>query len=202
VLSAEEREILMRRMVTGVIQAAFCSEAVTNVIVVSPDDEVLDLTDGLPRVTAVYQPPDQPGLLAGLDLGRAQADRMCATGLLVLFGDLPMLTGSDVRHLVRRAVPVVLAPDRHGTGTNALLLRLSAIPGGERFEFQFGEGSYSRHVAEAHRLGLDVATSISAGTAFDLDTPADLAELLDDPRWSETDVAREVLETLLVEQAS
>jgi hypothetical protein len=39
-------------------------------------------------------------------------------------------------------------------------------------------------VAEADRLGLDVATSISAGTSFDLDTPADLAELLVDPRWT------------------
>jgi len=202
VLSSGARESLMRRMVAGVIRAAFCSEAVTGVILVSPDGDVLDMAVGLSRVTALYQPPEQPGLLAGLNLGRAHADAMAATGLLVLFGDLPLLSGSDVRHLVRRAVPVVVAPDRHGTGTNALLLRLSAIPDGERFEFQFGEGSYGRHIAEAHRLGLDVATSISAGTAFDLDTPADLTELLADPRWSESHAARELLETLLVEQAS
>jgi 2-phospho-L-lactate guanylyltransferase len=202
VLDPTGRERLMRRMVTGVIEAAFCSEAITDVIVVSPDDDVLVLTSGMDRVTSLRQPYDQPGLLAGLDIGRSRADAMGATGLLVLFGDLPLLTGADVRHLVRRAVPVVIAPDRHGVGTNALLLRLSAVPAGERFEFQFGDGSYARHVGEAHRLGLDVATSISAGTSFDLDTPADLTRLLDDHRWSSSDAALEVLETLVFEQAS
>jgi 2-phospho-L-lactate guanylyltransferase (CobY/MobA/RfbA family) len=38
----------------------------------------------------------------------------------------------------------------------------------------FGPGSYQRHVDEAHRLGLEVATSITPGTAIDLDTPDDL----------------------------
>jgi 2-phospho-L-lactate guanylyltransferase len=202
ILSPQARESLMRRMVTGVIRSAFCSEAVTAVIVVSPDTDVLSLVGGMERVTPVRQPLDQPGLLAGLDLGRARSDEMNASGLLVLFGDLPLLDGADIRNLVRRAVPVVIAPDRHGTGTNALLLRLSAIAPGERFEFQFGEGSYARHVAETHRLGLDVATSISAGTGFDLDTPADLEELLVDPRWADTDAAREVAAALPLERAS
>lgn len=193
VLSPDARESLMRHMVTGVIRAAFSSEAVTGVVVVSPDEDVLEMVAAIPRVTAVRQPADMPGLLPGLDLGRTTADALRASGLLVLFGDLPLLEGSDIRHMVRRAVPVVIAPDRHGSGTNALLVRLSAVPAGERFRFQFGDGSYARHVAEAHRLGLDVASSLGAGTSFDLDTPADLDELLDDPRWKYSDAARDVL---------
>ena len=202
VLTPAARESLVRRMVTGVIEAAFCSEAVTGVVVVSPDAGVLHLAHSIPRVTPVYQPADRPGLLPALDQGRAQAETMGASGLLVLFGDLPLIDGDDIRHLVRRAMPVVIAPDRHGTGTNALLLRLGAIPAGERFEFQFGEGSYARHVAEAHRLGLDVATSISAGTAFDLDTPTDLDKLLDDPRWAESEAARELFAAAPLERGS
>jgi 2-phospho-L-lactate/phosphoenolpyruvate guanylyltransferase len=202
VLSPDARESLMRHMVTGVIRAAFCSEAVTGVVVVSPDTDVLELASSMPRVTPIRQPADVPGLLPGLDLGRARAEAMRASGLLVLFGDLPLLDGSDIRHLVRRAMPVVIAPDRHGTGTNALLLRLSAVPTGERFVFQFGGGSYARHVAEAHRLGLDVATSISAGTSFDLDTPGDLDDLLADPRWMNSDAARELLAAESLPRAS
>jgi 2-phospho-L-lactate guanylyltransferase len=202
VLTPDTRESLMRHMLTGVIRAAFCSEAVTGVIVVSPDADVLELANSMPRVTPVQQSADIPGLLPGLDLGRARAESMRASGLLVLFGDLPLLDGSDIRHLVRRAMPVVIAPDRHGYGTNALLLRLSAVPSGDRFAFQFGEGSYARHVAEAHRLGLDVATSISAGTSFDLDTPGDLDELLVDPRWMNSEAARELLAVESLPRAS
>ena len=202
VLSPDARESLMRHMVTGVIRAAFCSEAVTGVVVVSPDADVLELASSMPRVTPIRQPADIPGLLPGLDLGRARAEVMRASGLLVLFGDLPLLDGSDIRHLVRRAMPVVIAPDRHGSGTNALLLRLSAVSTGERFAFQFGESSYARHVAEAHRLGLDVATSISAGTSFDLDTPGDLDDLLADPRWISSDAARELLAAESLPRAS
>jgi 2-phospho-L-lactate guanylyltransferase len=202
VLSSELRGSLMRSMVTGVIRSAFCSEAITSVVVVSPDEAVLALASAIPRVENVRQPADRPGLLNGLDLGRSTAEEMGASGLLVLFGDLPLLNGDDIKNLVRRAVPVVIAPDRHGAGTNALLLRLSAIAPGERFEFQFGEGSYGRHIAEAHRLGLDVATSISAGTAFDLDTPADLQELLNDPRWANSDAAAEITARVPLERAS
>ena len=88
-----------------------------------------------------------------------------------LFGDLPLLTAGDVQHIVRRDAPVVISPDRHGTGTNALLLRNGAA---QDFGFMFGPGSYERHVEEAHRLGLEVATSVTPGTAIDLDTPEDL----------------------------
>lgn len=183
-IGQEVRELLTRRMVTKVIRSALSSDAIVAVVVVSPDNQALDLAVTVdPRVIPVHQDADRPGLLAALDIGRCRAEKIGASGLLVLFGDLPLLDGADVRNIVRRAVPVVISPDRHGAGTNALLLRFSGSESCNQFQFQFGEGSYRRHVAEAHRLGLDVATSISAGTAFDLDTPADLEELLSDQRW-------------------
>lgn len=177
------RESLMRRMVANVVDSALGSEAVASVVLVSPDDAALAFAHADSRIVPLRQSSDRPGLLSALDQGRGYAESHGASGLLVLFGDLPLLGPDDVRNVVRRAVPVVIAPDRHGAGTNALFLRLSAIPPGERFEFQFGEGSYGRHVAEAHRLGLDVATTVSAGTAFDLDTAADLEALQSDTRW-------------------
>lgn len=195
------RESLMRRMVRNVIASALCSDAITAVVIVSADEAALALANVNPRVVPLRQPDERPGLLPALDQGRVHAESLGASGLLVLFGDLPLLNGDDIRNLVRRAVPVVIAPDRHGAGTNALFLRLSAIAPNERFEFQFGEGSYARHVAEAHRLGLDVATSISAGTAFDLDTPADLEALLTDPRWAPAD-GNDMTQEIPLERAS
>lgn len=184
------RESLMRRMVVNAVESALGSGAVDEVVIVSPDDAALALARTWhPRASALRQPPERPGLIAALDQGRDYAEARGASALLIIFGDLPLLDRDDIRNLVRRAVPVVIAPDRHGEGTNALFLRLSAIAPGERFAFQFGEGSYARHVDEAHRLGLDVATSTGDGTAFDLDTPADLAVLLADPRWPVDELA-------------
>ena len=189
-LSPEARSALTRRMLKGVVRAALDSGAVGPVAVVSPDPAALAVAaiEGT-EVVPLLQDPDQSGLNGALAQGRDWALRRHAAALLILFGDLPLLSPDDVRNLVRRDAPVVLAPDRHGTGTNAMLLRLGGAAGRrdlrakrggtEGFRFGFGPGSYARHVDEAHRLGLDVATALTTGTAFDLDTPDDLRLLVD-----------------------
>jgi 2-phospho-L-lactate guanylyltransferase len=180
-LTPEAREALTRRMLRGVVRAALDSGAVGAVLLVSPDPAALALAvlEG-PRVVPLLQDPHRPGLNAAISQGRDWATTRRAAALLVLFGDLPLLAPEDVGNLVRRDAPVVLAPDRHGTGTNALLLRLDrTTEGTEPFRFAFGPDSYSHHVDEAHRLDLEVATSLTSGTAFDLDTPDDLRLLVE-----------------------
>jgi 2-phospho-L-lactate guanylyltransferase len=180
VLTPEARAALTRRMLRGVVGAALASGSVKTVVVVSPDPAALELAVRFdPAVVSLRQPDERPGLNPALTQGVDFAARRGAVAALILFGDLPLLSGDDVRNLLRRDAPVVLAPDRHGTGTNALMLRLGTGPDdGRNFAFQFGPGSYARHVDEAHRLGLDVATSLAAGTALDLDTPDDLRRVL------------------------
>jgi 2-phospho-L-lactate guanylyltransferase len=189
-LSPEARSALTRRMLKGVVRAALDSGAVGPVAVVSPDPAALAMAavEGT-AVVPLLQDPARFGLNGALAQGREWALSRRAAAVLILFGDLPLITPDDVRNLVRRDAPVVLAPDRHGTGTNAMLLRLGGAEGqrGPRarrggtkgFRFGFGPGSYARHVDEAHRLGLDVATALTTGTAFDLDTPDDLRLLVD-----------------------
>jgi 2-phospho-L-lactate guanylyltransferase len=127
------REALTRRMLRGVVEAALASDAVDAVLVVSPDPAAralaAELGDG---VVPLAQDPAVPGLNPALDLGRSWARARMASALLVLFGDLPLLGADDVRAIVARDAPVVLAPDRHGTGTNALLLRAPGSPGSGR----------------------------------------------------------------------
>jgi 2-phospho-L-lactate/phosphoenolpyruvate guanylyltransferase len=181
------RAALIRRMLLGVIAAIKESLAVEAVGVVSPDPEALALAATFgPEVVPVEQSVDAPGLNPALERGRIWATDRHATGMLVLFGDLPLLTAADVQHIVRRDAPVVISPDRHGTGTNAILLR-SDDSATSDFQFLFGPGSYPRHVDEAHRLGLEVATSITPGTAIDLDTPDDLRLLGVEPETCNQD---------------
>ena len=175
-LSPEIRAALTRRMLGGVLDALVEADVCETVAVVSPDLEALALVAARPDgILPLPQDVALPGLLPALEAGRDWALARGAGALLVLFGDLPLVTAEDVRNVVRRAAPVVIAPDRHGKGTNGLLLRqgIGGPTEAERFVFQFGADSYVRHVAEAHRLGLEVVPSLTPGTAFDLDTVDD-----------------------------
>ena len=69
---------------------------------------------------------------------------------------------------------VVIVPDRHGTGTNALVL---APP--DCFEPSFGEGSFNRHLNHAKGAGLVHRAEGVPSLAHDVDTPEDLAALSD-----------------------
>ncbi len=95
--------------------------------------------------------------------------------LLVLAGDLPLLTAADVEAMIALGAEprtVVLAPDRHGSGTNALLLRPpDALP------FRFGPNSFALHAEEAAARSLVVRTYRGRGTAVDVDDPDDLVVL-------------------------
>jgi 2-phospho-L-lactate guanylyltransferase len=86
---------------------------------------------------------------------------------LVIHADLPLVPVDDIAALITGgAAACSKAPDRHGTGTNALAL---VEPLG--FGFDFGPNIFARHCAAAKgnprvmtRLGLEL----------DIDTAADL----------------------------
>jgi 2-phospho-L-lactate guanylyltransferase len=173
-----QRATLTRRMLASVIGALAGSGVVASIGVVTLDIQVeLILTSFGSDVAMVTQSLETPGLIGGLESGLAWARDQGMTELLVVSADLPLLTGSDLRHLVARDAAVVIAPDRHLTGTNALLLRLDSLPGARPFRFKFGIESFARHAAEAERQGVETAIMLGAGTMFDLDTPDDWRDL-------------------------
>jgi 2-phospho-L-lactate/phosphoenolpyruvate guanylyltransferase len=173
----DERAVLTCAMLRRVLVALRDAGVVDRVAVVTPDPAVASAfpmpADG---IELVRQPEGQSGLNQALLIGRGWAAGRGAGRLLVLSADLPLLHADDIRNLAYmdhpagHGVPVILATDRHGTGTNGLLLR---EPDAEAFTFGFGEHSALRHVAEADRLGLSVVRTATSGTAFDLDTPDD-----------------------------
>lgn len=176
-LSPEARATLTARLLRQAIGATVDTPEVDTVVVISPDPAALALTRSIdPDIVPLMQNPAHPGLNAAITAGRDWARHRAAAALVVLFGDLPLLTSDDVRHLVTAPASVVLAPDRHGTGTNALRLRLDG--NGAIFVTSFGDDSFARHIAEAERLGLSVTTVVTPGTAHDLDTPDDWRALL------------------------
>ena len=65
---------------------------------------------------------------------------------------------------------VTLVPDRRDNGTNVI-----GLPAASGFAFSYGPGSFARHQAEAHRLGLPLRVARAPDLARDVDLPSDLA---------------------------
>jgi 2-phospho-L-lactate guanylyltransferase len=65
-----------------------------------------------------------------------------------------------------------VVPDRHGTGTNALVLSPPTA-----IHPAFGEGSLARHLEAAREAGIPHAEEDISSLALDLDTPADMIAL-------------------------
>jgi 2-phospho-L-lactate guanylyltransferase len=122
----------------------------------------------------VVDEPQLAGHNAAAELGIARALALGARRALLVPGDCPLLSASEVDGLLGRhdGSGVVVVPDRHGTGTNALLLEppTAIAP-------SFGPGSRDRHVALAEAAGVAVAVDRVPGLLLDVDTPDDLAEV-------------------------
>ena len=129
----------------------------------------------LPADVAVMADPGR-GLNAAAAAALAAADGK-ASRLILIHGDLPLVTARDIELLAAApAGEIAIAPDRHGTGTNAISLPLPAARG---FSFAFGTDSFARHNAEAGRMGLGISEVHSPGLSRDVDEPDDLQDAAD-----------------------
>ena len=101
-----------------------------------------------------------------------------AAGALVLAADLPLLRPDDVGALIEASegADVVIAPDRHDRGTNAIVLRPPLV-----IAPAFGRDSRRAHEDRARRAGLRVRVVRRHGLAVDVDDAADLDLARGDP---------------------
>jgi 2-phospho-L-lactate/phosphoenolpyruvate guanylyltransferase len=168
-LDAEERQDLVVRLLTRTVAAALAVDPLDDVLVVSPDREVLRCAAELGARTLRQR---SRGLNAGLREARDDVVAGGATALLVLPIDLPFVSAEAIRRVTDAlgSLPhsaVVLVPDRHGIGTNALALRPPEV-----IDFAFGRASRAAHeaAAEAARASF---RELDGPLSFDLDTPDD-----------------------------
>jgi 2-phospho-L-lactate guanylyltransferase len=167
VLDAEERRDLVVRMLVRTIAASLATPGIDETLVISPD---LDALATAATAGARTMRQRTQGLNAGLAEARDDAIAGGATGLLVLPIDLPLVTPQALRAVVDAgpAAIVALVPDRHGRGTNALLIRPpDAIP------FAFGGDSRDAHAAAARAANVPFV-ELESTLSVDLDTPDDL----------------------------
>lgn len=169
-LTPGKRRSLMAAMFTDTIEAAGAARLLQRIIVVSADREVARIAEAA-GAEVIADPPDA-GHSGAAMLGIAAADE---GPVLLLPGDCPLLEPRDIDGLLT-GLPtpfVIVVPDRHGTGTNALVLNP-----GDSIEPSFGEGSCARHVEAARKAGLPHAVEQVAALGLDMDTPADIVALV------------------------
>lgn len=187
VLSASERSRLFQAMVEDVLFALSGHPELDSVVICSSDPAAAWL--------ACYYEVEY---LSEAELGcgglnavvNAAAQRFAADGLeelLVVHGDLPLLSAGDISTLlaahraavagsspVRAPGVVTMAPDRRRAGTN--LLAWAPL---QHFRADYGDHSFPRHCAQARRLGIEPTVCDLPGGRCDMDEPDDLLLLLD-----------------------
>jgi 2-phospho-L-lactate guanylyltransferase len=167
------RVALAAAMLEDVLEAIGEARSVESTIVVTGDPVAQEIAHTA-RAKVVPDPSDQGHVEAALG-GIAGAEVDGAGCVVLLPGDCPLLDPRELDRLLT-GVPeryVAVVPDRHGTGTNALVLSPpSAI------QPAFGEGSRDRHVAAARAADIPFAVEEMPSLALDLDTPADLVALI------------------------
>jgi 2-phospho-L-lactate/phosphoenolpyruvate guanylyltransferase len=168
----ERREALVAAMLEDTLEAIGTARSIERTIVVTGDPRAQEIVSTM-DAEVLPDPADEGHVVAAL-AGIARAEVDGADCVVLLPGDCPLLDPKELDRLLT-GVPssyVAIVPDRHGTGTNALVL---SPPGA--IEPAFGEGSRERHVAAARDADLPFAVEELPSLALDLDTPADVVAL-------------------------
>lgn len=169
-LTADERAELNRTLLQHTLKTLSDLKEVEHVLVVSRDPQALTVARMYGARTV--REDGQPHLNTALKRATVVAQVYATRGVLVLPADLPLISREDVLTLIEHATDppvVVIAPDRHEKGTNALLISPSGL-----IEYDFGENSFQRHCQRVKEAGarLEVVNLPSLG--LDLDLPEDL----------------------------
>jgi 2-phospho-L-lactate guanylyltransferase len=113
-----------------------------------------------------------PHLNVALTRATGVAKGYKAESVLILPADLPQVSKADLEAMLeagREAPTVVIAPDHHHEGTNALYIN----PAGT-IQYEFGERSFQRHSALAQKAGATLVVMDLPSLARDIDVPEDL----------------------------
>jgi 2-phospho-L-lactate/phosphoenolpyruvate guanylyltransferase len=173
-LSAGQRRALAEAMFSDVLVALRRATLVDDVLVVSGDSGAQQIAGGygaqvLNDAERGHNPAAMLGIRAAIESGAERA--------LLVPGDCPLLAPSEVDELIGRSAgdgSALIVPDRHGTGTNALLL---SPP--DAITPSFGPGSCERHASIAQEAGIYHRVVEVPSLALDVDTPEDLVAVQD-----------------------
>jgi len=166
-LSPQARQELCREMLGDVLEAIAESSQIERILVVTREWDLPVVEVPWTEVSDKRRTTHSKAATLGVE--RALADG--AECVAMLPGDCPLLDPAELDGALRRAKPgrVAIVPDRHGSGTNALIM---SPP--DAIEPAFGPGSRERHEKLARGFGHEVAIERLYSLSVDVDTYEDL----------------------------
>jgi len=170
VLSDDDRAALNQHLLLRTIDTLKQIDELGDVLVVSRDPEALALARE--HGARTLQEDGAPQLNVALQRATVVAKTYMAESVLILPADLPQITKEDISAMLaagHQPPVVVIAPDHHHEGTNALYINPAGL-----IEYDFGQGSFERHCASARAAGAELKILELSSLAKDVDVPEDL----------------------------
>ncbi len=171
-LDPEERRGLVAELLRRTLVATRDATRVAGTVVVTMDPAAAGLARSHRAIGLVER---APGLNEAIEAARSLAVARGATAVLVLPADLPAAAPDHVDALLETAADldaptglIALVTDRHGLGTNVLLLSPPAA-----IAPAFGESSRREHERAARAAGARYQ-ELESPLSLDVDTAADL----------------------------
>lgn len=181
-LAGGSRHALAHAMFADVVASLRRSRRLEAIAVVTSDREAEASVRGERLV--VLRDELRAGQSAAAMLGIDHARAAGFERVLLVPGDAPLVDAAAIDRLLERCaqdgLDVAIVPDRHGTGTNGLL-----ISPPDALEPSFGPDSLERHLQAARAAGLTCRVEEVESLMHDVDTPEDLdalSALLEDRR--------------------
>jgi len=171
-LPPSDRRALVEAMFSDALVALGRVRELERIVVVSGDRVAQRIAGGY---GATVVEDDERGHNSAAALGVAAVLEDGIERALLVPGDCPMLTPADINALLAHPAgerSVLVVPDRHGTGTNALLLTPPDV-----LAPSFGPDSRRRHLADASAAGIAADVVELDSLALDIDTSDDLEAL-------------------------
>ena len=178
VLTSIERRALAQAMVEDVLDVLSRHQHITRITLVSDDPGASMLAQ---KYGADCWTESSLGCRGLNPLIQCASERLLAAGeepLVVLHGDLPLLTGEDISHVVESQQALsglIVGCDSKGVGTNLLAFNAASTP-----RFCFGADSCAAHIAGAKNAGVAVQILQRSGIGLDVDEAPDLQCIMDE----------------------
>jgi 2-phospho-L-lactate guanylyltransferase len=172
-LSTEERTQLAEALFLDLIVKLPRSRCIDDLMVVTSDESIARQVRWFGHKVLLQESDDGHSEAAAAGARAAMAEGAQRVAMLPV--DCPMLDTDELdAHIGRSARTVLIIPDRHGTGTNGLVLAPPDV-----FLPAFGPDSCSRHVSRARATGISFALEEVDSMGVDLDTAEDYTLLRD-----------------------
>ena len=183
VLPQTERTALAYSMLEDVLTALRDSALVDRKFIVTLDIKAMEMAKGLG--IEVIEETEQNGESASVDYASGICKDMGATSVLVIPGDAPLITSSDIDFVLGKEMKetpsIIFVPARDEYGTNAILRKPP-----DAIRSMFGEDSFNKHKAAADEKNIPYESYENQRIGLDVDKPEDLKELISEKSDTKT----------------